>query len=307
MRTLSFLLLTACTAAEPPVGQGDPSTGDPSGDAAMPGDTVGDADPGDARASEVVHLSVTAGGRVRELDVFVPAARLAPAPLVVDWHCYGCVAAHQADASGFRELAETEGFLVAYPEGVSNSFNAGGCCGSARDLGVDDVAFARALVAEVGSRWTVDPARIYASGLSNGGAMSHRLACEASDLFAAVAPVSFPLALEPLTACQPSRPIAVFHFHGTGDTAVPFDGTGTFTSTTVADSFAYWGAVNGCDATPEVSWQQGASSCERLPGCDAGVEVVLCSIAGSHVLYQNDDDVDIAARAWSYLSQQSLL
>ena len=76
--------------------------------------------------------------------------------------------------------------------------------------------------------------------------------------------------------------------------------------TSAPDSFAYWGAVNGCDGTSETAWQQDNSRCERYPGCDDGVEVVLCRIAGGHVLYQNDDGVDIAARAWAYLSAQTL-
>jgi len=256
--------------------------------------------------SEVVALSLDVGGRQRNFDVYLPWSLSAPAPLLVDWHCYGCDQQHQADASGFRELADAHGFLIAYPVGLSNSFNAGGCCGYARDQGVDDVAFARALVAEVAGRWSVDATRVYASGLSNGGAMAHRLACDAADLFAAVAPVAFPLPLEPLTTCQPSRPISVFSFHGLSDTLVPYDGTGTFTNTTVLESFAYWGGVNLCDGTAEVVWQQDGSSCERYPGCEAGVEVILCGIAGGHVLYTNDDDIDIAARAWMWLSQQTL-
>src|SRR6185503_15380828 len=105
-----------------------------------------------------------------------------------------------------------------------SSWNAGDfCCGNAQSQGLDDVGLAKAIVAEVSSKACIDPKRVYATGLSNGGAMSHRLACEAADVFAATAPVSYPLDFTPFDKCQPSRPIAVIHQHALGDAVVPYN------------------------------------------------------------------------------------
>ena len=90
----------------------------------------------------------------------------------------------------------------------------------------------------------IDHSRVYATGLSNGGAMSQRIACDAADFFAATAPVSYPLDFLPLSKCVPSRPISVSHYHGFSDVVVPYDG-GAF-SVPVVDSFAQWRDVTGC-------------------------------------------------------------
>ena len=86
---------------------------------------------------------------------------------------------------------------------------------------------------------------MYVTGLSNGGAMSQRLACDAADLFAAAAPMAFPLAYRPATGCQPSRSIPVLTVMGLTDVLVRYD-NGTFGS--AAATFAYWHYVNGCTA-----------------------------------------------------------
>ena len=119
---------------------------------------------------------------------------------------------------------------------------------------VDDVGFARALVQVIAAEANIDLQRVYATGLSTGGAMSHRLACEAADVFAAVAPVAFPLAFAPLSNCQPSRPIAVLHFAGLTDGIVPYEGGELFPGLppipSAQESFTYWREVNGCGDGP---------------------------------------------------------
>ena len=156
----------------------------------------------------------------------------APVPLVVDLHGLGSNALQQAAISGMGAVADTNGFIVAYPDGVNGAWDAGICCGNP---GLDDVGFVRAVVAAVEAEFSIDPARVYATGLSNGGAMSQRLACDAADLFAAAAPMAFPVPFKPLTGCRPTRAMPVLTFMGLTDVLVHYDG-GIFPS--AADTFA---------------------------------------------------------------------
>jgi polyhydroxybutyrate depolymerase len=189
------------------------------------------------------------------------------------------------------------------------SFNGGPlCCGAAAATQIDDVGFARAIVQAVAGEANVDRARVYSTGLSNGGYLSHRLACEAADVFAAVAPVAARIALIPTTLCQPSRPIALIELAGLHDPSVPYAGGGLLPS--AAQSLAYWRDQDSCGSgPPDERVDFGTSYCEAYRSCSGGVQVELCSIEASqeswlagHLLYLNPD-LDVARMAWEFLSQ----
>ena len=248
-------------------------------------------------------------GKQRQYDLRVPAGYddSAAIALVVEFHGYASTNWQQHLISGFAALADQEGFAVAWPNGygLSRSWNAGDfCCGAAKNEGLDDVGLARAIVQQVSANLCVDPKRIYATGISNGGAMSHRLACEAADLFAAIAPVSFPIDFDPLTKCQPTRPIAVMHLHGLNDLVVPYGGNAT--SVPVQDSFARWAEIDGCSGGAQETYSKGGSHCDTHETCNAAANVSLCSINGGHVLYTNTDAVPVAELAWQFLSAHTL-
>jgi polyhydroxybutyrate depolymerase len=262
----------------------------------------------------------------RSYNVHVPASYdgSVPVPLVLDFHGYTNDPSTQEGLSGFSTLSETVGFIVAYPEGYegsgsARSWNAGICCPPATTDGIDDVGFAKALVADIEAKANIDPLRVYATGLSNGGGMSQRLACDAADVFAAASPVACPLLLQPFTLCQPARPISVLHFAGLSDQVVPYNGgpVGILTQLNLIvpsspDSFAYWVGTDGCGSgPPEVVENFGdGASCDTHTACAAGVEVGLCSLYGTvfygHVLYSNSENVNIAQRAWTFMSQFTL-
>jgi polyhydroxybutyrate depolymerase len=117
-----------------------------------------------------------------------------PVPLVISLHGGGGNAGHQRRVSDFNRLADEKGFIVVYPNGTGQrqdailTWNGGACCGYAMTNNVDDVGFIRALIAELSNAYAIDPKRIYVTGISNGGIMAYRLACEASDVIAAIAP-----------------------------------------------------------------------------------------------------------------------
>jgi polyhydroxybutyrate depolymerase len=248
-------------------------------------------------------------GNTREYEVQVPASydNSAPIPVVFDLHGLGSNSGQQQLISGWQALAEANGFAVVRPNGFGaiRSWNGGDtCCGTALSQNLDDVGLMKAILAEVKSQLCVDDKHVYASGLSNGGAMSHRLACDAPDVFAAVAPVSYPIAYLPISKCQPSQPVGVMHSHGTGDLTVNYNG-GLGVASAPA-SFAQWGSNNNCVGDPVETFSMGASHCDTYENCDGGVEVTLCTINGPHILYNNNDNVKIAELAWAFFQKHSL-
>lgn len=263
-------------------------------------------DPGDYFARELVH-----DGAVRIYDLRVPAGYdgKTPIPLVLDLHGLSSNQSQQRALSGFLALADAEGFAVAWPNGLNFSWNAGWCCGTSQQLGVHDVAFLRTLVEALARELAIDRTRVYVTGLSNGGAMTQRLACEAADVFAAAAPMAFPISLYPITSCQPSRPISVLTTQAPTDELVPYDGGNLFPS--AAASFAQWRANDVCgDAPLEQEIVVGESHCDYDTSCAEGTEVGLCTVAstglfGGHIVYLNEDFV-LSEVAWDFFSRHAL-
>jgi polyhydroxybutyrate depolymerase len=174
--------------------------------------------------------------------------------------------------TGFPDKSDLEGFILVMPNGHLNSWNGGACCGAAQSMGLDDVALMRAILAEVSTHANVDPRRVFATGLSNGGYLSYRLACEAADLFTAVAPGAG--AIDGIE-CRPSRPVSVLDIHGTRDRFVPYR-----LQAPSQDAIA---AANGCSsmtAPATVPASGGDTTCVTRTGCPPGVEVTACTVEG---------------------------
>lgn len=267
------LLVIACAT----VACGD--DGSSSGSGGAGGEGQGGSDVtcslGSAVPGMVTTYPLSHGGRDRSYNLFVPSTfdGSKALPLVLNFHGFTSNASQQQVFSELNILAEQEGFLVAYPEGISSSFNGGSvCCGTAAAENVDDVGFARAIVADVAQIACVDPKRTYSTGMSNGGFMSHRLACEAADLIAAVAPVDGLLGI-PTESCNPSRPVPIIHFYGTEDPLVDYN----FAQLTND----FWVDKYACsDAAPEVTFQNGVATCETWKACQDGATVTMCTVEG---------------------------
>lgn len=245
-------------------------------------------------------LSLVHDGVTRTYIVHVPNAvdGSAPVPLVLDLHGLTSSARSQAGLSGWRAKSDQEGFIVVHPQGLNASWNGGDlCCGTSQRNGVDDEGFMRALVAQMSEDACIDRKRVYATGLSNGGAMSHLLACETADLFAATAPVSMGNGTDP---CNPSRPISVVMTRGTRDTLVSFNGSGIFPS--AQEDFEQWAELNGCRGAP----QPANGLCQVFTDCDGGVEVKACAVNAGHVLYRNSQNFSVPDVVWETFERQSL-
>lgn len=220
----------------------------------------------------------------RSFRVHVPASYdpTAPTPLVFDFHGYTMTALTQETMTRFTAKSDTAGFVVVHADGTGavQGWNAGACCGTAASTGVDDVGFVDAMVAELSARLCIDPKRIYATGFSNGGFLSHRLACERAGVFAAIAPVS---GVNGMATCAPSRAVPVMHFHGTADTVVPYAGSPALGFEAAAATVTAWAERDGCTEAPVETFDQGDARCVATRGCAGGAEVVFCTItAGGH-------------------------
>jgi polyhydroxybutyrate depolymerase len=259
--------------------------------------------PAQALTPGLHEATISFDGKTRSYEVQVPASydNSAPIPLVFDLHGLASSATQQQFISGWSSVAEANGFAVVRPSGYGGfpSWNGGStCCGQALSEGLDDVGLMLAIVEAIDASVCIDAKRIYASGLSNGGAMTHRLGCDAAEVFAAIAPVAYPIAYLPMSLCQPSRPMPVMHSHGTNDTTVPY--SGSFGIASASDSFEQWAELDGCSGDPVETYSKGDSHCDTYENCQQGAEVTLCTIKGPHLLYSNSDDVPIAELAWAF-------
>jgi polyhydroxybutyrate depolymerase len=217
-------------------------------------------------------------GDQRSYRVYVPPTLAGgPAARVVMLHG-GFGSAEQAElVYGWDAQADREGFVVAYPEGEGRSWNAGGCCGPAMKRDLDDVGFVEAVVRRVGTGLDIDPDRRFATGMSNGGILAYRLACE-SGVFAAIAPVSATM----LVDCDAPGPVSVLHIHGALDQSVPPDGspgagTQNIDGPPLAEVLAYWRGVDGCGEPEEGGDAMVATS--TASGCDSGTAVEYVEVA----------------------------
>ncbi len=222
-----------------------------------------------------------------------------PTPLVILFHGYSATGALQDAYFQLSELADQKTFLYAYPDGTVDItglrfWNATDACCDFYKNPVDDVAYANAIIDDVQSKYNVDPQRIYIVGHSNGGFMSHRLACDAPRV-AAIVSLAGAQWLD-VTKCKPSHPVSILEVHGTADTVILYPGGtlvtgGTYPAavTTMAD----WAKFNGCtgdllDDGTRLDVDQllpgNETIVEHYAGCKAGGDVQLWSIqGGSHL------------------------
>ena len=264
-------------------------------DAWAPGDYPPDLFAPDYRLIDGVPGQV---GFVRQYKVHVPPGYDREHAMPVVFCLHGL---HQdalmfcANGGAVVAKANAAGFIVVMPNGIDGSWNGGTCCGSAAEQGLDDVGLMRAIFAEISRHLHIDRSRVYALGFANGGFLGYRLACEASDLFAAVAVGATGLGLDALGAgmqpngdfdvCEPEHPVSLLHIHGTADTYFPH--------ATQTPALELMAARNGCANSRQPAAApatRGQAACLGFEGCPQGVDVVGCTVAdGGHVWFGTED------------------
>lgn len=245
----------------------------------------------DARAAangkaHTIELTTT-DGLVRSYRIFVPSSydSSAPVALVLVFHGALGTSKQMAELTDFEVVAEREGFIVVFPQSTSlpesdffTSWNVGINFGETTVEDVDDVAFVDQLLDSLLTSYSIDATRIFATGFSNGGMFTNRLACERADRFAAFAPVAGSIAIE---TCDPGRAVPVFAFHGTDDRIVDYQGGDLIGSNgslpSALDMIERWAEIDGCNLTPVNAKVENLIQ-TRYVECRDGVTVQLNSV-----------------------------
>lgn len=214
--------------------------------------------------------SLEHGGRARTYTLRIPPGYdgSVGVPLHLSFHGRGGNAASQISLTHLDRVADARGFIAVFPDGIEASWNNGAGAGSEEDptadtFGIDDVGFVDALITAISERFRVDPARIYASGMSNGGFFVHRLGCALSSRIAAIASVAGPMATPLAPTCAPITAPAVMVVHGLQDPVVPYYGGTTLgggAGLSTPKTAEAWGLLNGCSGatlTPPITRQVG--------------------------------------------------
>jgi len=204
-------------------------------------------------AQQTINESIIHDGIQRNYIVYIPEIYdgSSAVPLVLNFHGYGSNATQQMFYGDFRDIADTEGFLLVHPEGTlsnGNQFWNVGFPGTTSST-IDDVGFTEALIDELANSYAIDLDRVYATGMSNGGFMSFLLACQLSEKIAAVASVTGSMTPGTFNDCNAQHPTPVLQIHGTNDSVVPYDGNSIWTLP-IVDVVSYWVNYNNCDTTP---------------------------------------------------------
>lgn len=234
-------------------------------------------------------VTLTSGNLLRDAVLHVPSGydKTKPTELVLNFHGFTSNAPEQVILTRMNAAADKRNIIVAYPDGVAASWNAGDCCGDSWTNNVDDVQFTKDLLAKLEADYCVDPKRVYAAGFSNGGFLSHRLGCEMSNVFGAIAPVSGVMGLDPST-CTPERAMPVLDFHGTGDPIVPYNGGTPVIPIDLGSAFIQfrsvgttidaWRKIDDCLGGGTTIYQNGDATCTEYDSCKGGAVVTHCKI-----------------------------
>ncbi len=282
-----------------------------------------------AQSGDPVEQTWLFDGRVRSYELHDPEGLSAPAPLVIALHGRGDDGLGMEALTHFDELADREGFMVAYPDGLKNEWNfVRGVHGY--DMSQDDTAFLVALIDHIGEDHAVDKTRVYLAGFSNGGLMVQRAACENPAPFAAFASVSAALFGGMPEVCSETSTIRapMLLINGTADTNIPWEGTSVeqngqmiYITYPVSDTLGFWSVFNGCplDADTSDLPQLGESPDTEVRlfvmKCPTDTAVLLYRIAGGGHNWPGQKagdpqmgsinrDIDASEEIWKFFAQQ---
>ena len=244
-----------------------------------------------------LELAVPGATRTAILHLPPKFAELGPLPVLIAFHGGGGNAKGFKKYAGLDALGDTHGVAVVYPNGSGPyakrflTWNAGECCGFAKEKRVDDVGFTLALLADLAADLDLDPTRVWATGHSNGAMMAYRLAAEASDRIAAIVPVA---GADMTTSFDPSEPVAVLHIHSLDDPRAKFAGgtagglplTGeSVKHRPVEDGLERWRTRDGCtgNGTETDTKSADGHTATRIDfaPCDANTDVALWKLTGA--------------------------
>jgi polyhydroxybutyrate depolymerase len=269
-------------------------------------------------------------GQERTYYLYVPAAQKSPsASLLIALHGREQTASQMAKMTGFHTIAQKEGFLVAYPQAVGSHWNDGR---ETTDTGVDDLGFIQALVQQLRNKYRLS--HVYVAGVSNGGFMTHRLACQAPSGFTAFAMVIASMSTTFNKTCRPQNTRPILMINGTADPLIKWqggelEGPGNFKGGHILSSpdlLAFWKTQNACKgearktALPDKDPKDGTRVYQtKYAECQAGNDVMMLTIQGGghqwpgpapakplaeKLFGRKSHDIDASAFIWKFFSLQ---
>lgn len=221
-------------------------------------------------------------------------------PLVLNFHGGGGTAnTAEIAVGGMNKKSDQEGFIAVYPNGTSSvnepgkkqAWYAEDTLNISFIKKVDDIGFIRTLLIELKKGYSIDPKRIYVTGISNGAWMTYAVACKLSEEIAAIAPAAGGTALKD---CNPENPVSIIHFHGTADPGWPYDGGASCYTDSIRQSasevISKWRKINSCSPNIKTTYQKGDTTCNTYDSCSKGTEITLCTIEGGGHTYPGGYD-----------------
>lgn len=242
----------------------------------------------------------TATGGTRSYIVFPPPGGAKRSPLVLVYHGALGTAEGTAQETDFVQLAEQDGYVVAFLQGYDNTWNEGAGNTPAHAAGVNDVEFTAAVLTQIESHYSIDRTRVAAAGFSNGALLADLLGCQLASKLTLIAPVAGPLPVSVSPTCRPARPISVLAFHGTADQSIPYNGghfNGVGGGTTVLsapESAARWGALDHCNPSRQSTESALVTVLTTYSPCRQHVVVQLRSLQGAGHGWPSDVGVLVA-------------
>jgi len=232
--------------------------------------------------------TIRVDGRERTYTLHLPTGYdgTKAVPLVLALHGRLGTGEGQERLGHFDQTSDGHGFIVVYPDGLDRSWADGRGASPSDTKGIDDVKFLSELIDKVSGTYKIDPARVYATGMSNGGFMSGRLACELAGKIAAVGIVGASLSPKVANRCHPEKPVSVLILQGTKDPLVPFGGGPLGKNGSRGEALSHeaavqkWVEINGCSNQVERkhipdSARDGTSlEIVTYSGCKGGTQVV---------------------------------
>ena len=263
-------------------------------------------------SGKTFNCSVIHDEKNRQFFIYQGSSYSGDAPILFVLHGYTSRALWIMNYSGFQSIADEFGFLVIYPQGTllpstgQTHWNVGGWTTSST---TDDVSFINSLINFIDDEYSIDPKRIYSTGMSNGGYMSYKLACDLSSKIAAVVSVTGSMTNETTDGCNPTHPTSVAQIHGLQDTVVNYDGNGF--SKPIEEVMDYWVNSNNCSIEPdtsEISGNNGGGIHDVYSGCDnqTNVELYLMTNMGHNWPNQNNHDLQASTTVWNFLSKYDI-
>jgi polyhydroxybutyrate depolymerase len=246
--------------------------------------------------------SVQVGDTARTYEAYVPSAvdSGGALPLLLVFHGAFGSGSNMRAASGFDDVAETRGFVVAYPDADTVNWAEGCGCNVADRLGINDTAFVGLLIDALSAMLPIDESRVYAAGFSQGGLFTYRLACQLSERFAAAASVAAPMSVPLGNRCEPDLPISILAMQGRDDTVFPWNGGGQGALAVLgAQATAErWASLNGCSPDPSVNVLPDLADDDTqvrrwiYHDCDGSSEVALYEVIGGSHTWQMSPDIN---------------